>query len=372
MPDFQRAHRVSLRTRIAVAVTGLTAALVMPIAGVTTPTAHAETSYTADATASPTTTRSAKSQTTGVSVTGTSLLYTTAQQRERDLDRIAAAGGQWLRLDFAATQITWMGRDHYDWSRMDAVIDGANRRGLKVLGVVSGLPSQDRPAGSPLTHGPSNESERAAFARFAEACATRYKSKVPAWEIWNEPNLARYWSPAPSASSYMATMRVTRDRIKAADPGAIVVSGGTGGASGGSDVDMFVWLQQLYDNGLASNSDAVGVHLYTHPFNKNLGEFLRLDAYRSILDRNGDASKQLWATEAGGSSGGASPIDENLGADFVEQSVERWTEMPNHGPIMFYTLYDEGGSDFMGYLGLMHQDGTPKAAYRRMQDVTSR
>lgn len=307
---------------------------------------------------------------TGVSVTGTSLFYTTQEKRDRDLDRIAAAGGKWLRLDFAASEITWASQDQYDWSRMDAVIDGANRRGLKVLGVLSGLPSYARPAGAPQNYAPANDGERAAFAHFAEVSAKRYGTRVAAWEIWNEPNLSKYWAPAPNAGSYMALMSTTRNRIKAVNPSATVVSGGTGGANGGSDVDMFVWLQQLYDHGLAANSDAVGVHLYTHPFNKNLGEFLRLDAYREVLDRNGDETKQLWATEAGGSNGGASPIDENLGAQLLEQSMERWGAMHHHGPMMVYTLYDEGGQNFMGYLGLMRQDGSPKPVYSKMQQLT--
>lgn len=309
-------------------------------------------------------------QSTGVAVTGTSLLYVSDAVRSRDLDRIAATGGKWLRLDVAASQITWVNSSQYDWSRLDAVVSGARARGISVLGVLSGLPAYARPSGSSASLAPTTASQRAAFATFAQTVAKRYAGTVDSWEVWNEPNLVNYWAPSPNAYDYINLLSTTRQAIKAVNSSAVVVSGGSGGAGRSGDIDSITWLNQLYSAGLAGASDAVGVHLYTNYNNDNLGEFLRLDVYRNILDSHGDYNKPLWATEAGGSSGGPSRISESQGASFMTQAIARWNQLHNHGPMFIYTLYDDGGSDPNGYLGLYRTDGTAKPVLGAVQTAT--
>ena len=86
------------------------------------------------------------------------------QQRELDLDRLAASGAKWLRVDVAATQFTWDGPTQFHWAPLDEVVAGAEKRGLKVLGVIESLPVYDRPAGTTMWYGPKTDLERAAFA----------------------------------------------------------------------------------------------------------------------------------------------------------------------------------------------------------------
>ena len=39
------------------------------------------------------------------------------------------------------------------------------------------------------------------------------------WQIWNEPNLTRYWSPQPFAKRYVRLLKASRRALRAAGPG---------------------------------------------------------------------------------------------------------------------------------------------------------
>src|SRR2546422_990644 len=74
------------------------------------------------------------------------------------------------------------------------------------------------------------------------------------WQIWNEPNIDRYWgSPVPFPHRYAQLLRASYRAIKKADPGARVVL--TGFAN-------FSWraLAQAYRAGIKGYFDLAAVH----------------------------------------------------------------------------------------------------------------
>jgi hypothetical protein len=135
----------------------------------------------------------------------------------------------------------------YRWTPYDRAIRNASRHGLDVdLTVFSA------PAWAEGTNRPSFDVARAgvwrpdpqAYGDFAHALAVRYSgsyaedyySTLPAvkyFEAWNEPNLSTYimpqWDGKRNVSSdiYGALLNSFYDEIKAVDPDALVVSGGT-------------------------------------------------------------------------------------------------------------------------------------------------
>src|SRR5262249_59496432 len=96
------------------------------------------------------------------------------------------------------------------------------------------------------------------YANFLTAIATRYKGRVLAYEIWDQPNIRRSWNGRPlSAASYVELLRVAYGAIKAVDPGIVVVSAGlapTGFNDGVNAISDRVFLRQAYTAGLASYS----------------------------------------------------------------------------------------------------------------------
>ena len=60
-----------------------------------------------------------------------------------------------------------------------------------------------------------------AWGDYCGAIATRYAGRIAAYQIWNEPNLAREWGGhSPSAGEYVELLRVCSEAIRAADPQA--------------------------------------------------------------------------------------------------------------------------------------------------------
>ncbi|HEY3020941.1 MAG TPA: hypothetical protein VGJ32_12145 [Solirubrobacteraceae bacterium] len=108
------------------------------------------------------------------------------------------------------------------------------------------------------------------------------------WQIWNEPNIDRYWgSPQPFAPRYAQLLHASYQAIKAADRGARVVL--TGFAN-------FSWraLADAYRAGIKGNFDLAAVHPFSGHV-KNVVKIVRLN--REVMARNGDARRDIAISE---------------------------------------------------------------------------
>lgn len=104
------------------------------------------------------------------------------------------------------------------------------------------------------TASPRHATSVAAFARWADAAAVRYRGRRVLWEIWNEPNI-HFWKPHPDVEEYNALALATCRAIRAADPQATIVGPATSG---------FPWdfLERHFASGVLEWLDAVSVHPY--------------------------------------------------------------------------------------------------------------
>ena len=168
---------------------------------------------------------------------------------ERDLDLIRNAGFGRVRMDF-----TWESVERkpgvYAFGEYDELLAGLEKRGMKALFILDYSNKLYEEAQSVRT-----PAGRAAFARFAAAAATHYKSRGVWWEIWNEPNLDQFWKPEPSARDYAALLSEAARAIRAADPEARVLGPATSG---------FPWefLETILQKGELDGLTAVSVHPY--------------------------------------------------------------------------------------------------------------
>jgi hypothetical protein len=151
--------------------------------------------------------------------------------------------------------------------------------------------------------------EVSAYAAFVERVAARYRGRVAAYVIWNEPNLTAEWGgQPPDPAGYVQLLCAARATIRAADPDALVVSAGLAPTNQADDsaLDDRIYLQAMYKAGGAPCFDILGAHPYgfAYPPDDPSGaheelNFARLADLRAIMVENGDEDKAVWATELG-------------------------------------------------------------------------
>lgn len=239
-------------------------------------------------------------------------LWWRAEVADRDLTLMKNAGFRWVKQWFAWNDIEGAGRGQYDWSIPDRIVDQVEQHGLNLLVRVDREPGW---AGPPPQ---SNE----VFLEFLTELATRYKGRINAIQIWNEPNLAREWgNKPPSAAEYAALLRASYQTIKAIDPDMIVVTAGM--APTGTCCDIAIpddqFYRQMYE-AMGGNSDGyfdmLGVHgagfaapPETSPDETAAKEvpyggerffaFRHVEEIRQIMVENGDEDKRVVILEFG-------------------------------------------------------------------------
>ena len=156
------------------------------------------------------------------------------------LNRAADLGVKWTRLWAEWPEIE-KEKGQYDFSATDEAFAAVLNRGITPFVTLDrGHPLYSEPVPHPdpnwrLIYGtkpgpPILKIEAtAAWLSFVEATVRRYRDRVKHWEIWNEPNHYAYWGAPPNASDYGRLVRLTSERIKAIDPGAVIIAGATAG-----------------------------------------------------------------------------------------------------------------------------------------------
>jgi len=115
---------------------------------------------------------------------------------------------------------------------------------------------------------------------------------IRVWEIWNEPNLRRFWGGRPpDPVEYRRVLAAGRAGLRAADPQARVVSAGLAWRHDGGR-----YLASVLGGGGACLLDAAAIHPYGNSVSQSVGY---LEEARAILDRYGARDAQLWPTEIG-------------------------------------------------------------------------
>ncbi len=187
-------------------------------------------------------------------------LWWRPENADRDLGMMKAAGLTWAKQNFSWHDLEGAGKGIFEWKRPDVVVDLANKHGVNLLARVDYCPPWARADGK-TTGPPDNLND---FGDFVYALASHYKGRIRAYQIWNEPNLSREWGDQPpDAVRYVQMLRIAYQRIKEADPGAIVISAGlspTTYPDPAVAVPDEQFLRQMYDAGLATACDAVGLH----------------------------------------------------------------------------------------------------------------
>ena len=213
-------------------------------------------------------------------------------------DLLAGSGAESVRAAFYWRDIQPNGPTGADFSRTDPVVIAAAQRGLSVLPVLQGTPGW---AAQHPGDDASPPRDPADFAHLLTALVTRYgpngslwgehpelpRRAIADWQIWNEPNLTRYWNVAPWAPSYVSLLKAANAALKAADPSSRTILAGLPNES-------WLALRELYKRGARGSFDVVALHPYTgRP--ANVVKLVRFA--RKEMRPHGDSRIPVWVTE---------------------------------------------------------------------------
>jgi hypothetical protein len=129
----------------------------------------------------------------------------------------------------------------YDWSTPSSVLDALHAKGIDVVLQLNGAPSWSN-GGKPSNCLPTSASSFGAFA----TAATREYPWVTKFQIWNEPNQARWLRPTSPALYVTRLLNPAYAAIHASTSGAKVAGGGTAprGSTGG--VSPVAWITGMH------------------------------------------------------------------------------------------------------------------------------
>jgi hypothetical protein len=223
----------------------------------------------------------------------------TKQGIESQLSGAASARAKGLRLEVDWSQLEPRRQGEYDpavLANLDAMVDGAARRGIKVLLFINRTPcwASSAPDKGNCAAGDAN---RYAVTRYQPAdvqtavpvsvfLVQRYGDKLGAYEVWNEPDQSnqKYWAGPDKVTHYVALMKALYEPIKQVAPALPVIAGSFVGTNG-------AWLKAMYAAGAKGSYDGLAVHFYDLPL-------LALKTTHDVQKANGDTAP-LWLTEFG-------------------------------------------------------------------------
>jgi hypothetical protein len=301
----------------------------------------------------------------------------------REFDLMAEMGMTWVRMDVDWSVVEAQ-QSRLDWTTTDAIVDLAAARGMKVLGVIAFSPAWSRASGTgaePTTDQYARPDQLTSYANFARVVAERYTPRgVHSWEIWNEPNTAKFWPPQPDANEYGNLFRAAADAIRGVDPGATLLIGGLGPQFEvpGREVAPADYLERLYDSGAAQLADGVAAHPYTFPAlpmddnQRTVGGFKDLPALHTVMERHGDGGKKIWITEFGAPTGThPTAMSEDAQAAALQQARDQVSHWDWAGPLIYYELVDGGTdpADTEQNFGVLRADLAPKPAAKALMDA---
>ncbi|MBM4429019.1 MAG: hypothetical protein FJ026_01555 [Chloroflexi bacterium] len=316
----------------------------------------------------------------------------------RDMGMIKDAGFGWIKQGIGWRDVEGAAKGHYDWSRVDWIVAECNKLGLDLLVRIDHQP-QWAGGGFPTNGPPDNYAH---LGDFLYAMASRYKGRIRAYQIWNEPNLAREWGGRPpNAAQYVRLLQEAYRRIKQADPNAMVISAGltpTGTYSAEATPDD-VYLEQMYQ-AMGGKSegyfDVLGVHAagFKAPpemspdevaSNPNYGGqrffcFRRVEDLRRIMERYGDGAKQVAVLEFGWTSDPINPayswhaVDEETKADYFVRAYQwaktHWSPWIGLMSLIYIADHDWTESDEQYWWAISvpgYPDFRPRPAYLRLK-----
>lgn len=323
----------------------------------------------------------------------------------RDLQLARDAGFSWVKQRFEWRYIEKTKKDAFEWQEPDRIVDTINQSGLGIIARLDNQPEWARKDGIFPASGPPDNLED--WKDYVEDVAARYKGKIQAYEIWNEPNIAREWGGAqPDPVAYTELLRVAYQAIKKADPQALVISAGLSPTSESSALARpdTVFLRDMYQAGAGQYFDILGMHApgfkatpeadpadvakdsaltNNDPSTEDLKRvyaFRHAEDLRRIMVENGDQNKQAAVMEMGWTSDQRPDsayawhaVTEDQKADYMARAFryarQNWSPWMGVMSVMYLPDPSWTPDQEQYYWAITAPDGTLRPAYQALQSL---
>ncbi len=305
---------------------------------------------------------------------------------ERVLTLTGIAGFGWVRQ-----QIHWRDlegkRGQLVWTPLDQVVSAARSHDLRIMLSVVRSPAWATSTGhSGLPDDPTT------LATFLRQLATRYRGRVSAYEIWNEPNLSHESGGAPGdPATYLATLQAAYPAIKEADPCALVLAAPLAAtnqpdpAVATDDLPFYEALYALDEGAFLHVADVVAVHPGAGPHppgarwpadapQQSHHYFRHIERVHDLMRQHGD-TRPVWITEVGWNTspaeGAPEPVSEEEQSRYLVDTL--WMVRQSYpwvGGVFVWNLnfsvITEPGDEKAGF-SILNPDWSIRPAYLTLQ-----
>ncbi len=332
-------------------------------------------------------------------------LWWRPETADRDLGLMKAAGLTWVKQQFAWRDIEGAAKGKFIWANADQAVYFSNAKGIDVLARVDNAPDWAAPGCfdvNKMSMGPAKKMQD--WVDFLTAFVTRYKGRIRAYEIWNEPNLSREWcNQPPNPTAYVALLQASYAAIKAVDPNAIIVSAGMTPTTQSDAKAMpdTTFIEQMYaamKNKSDGYFDVLGVHapgfkappdmspddVANNPtYNHGEGAagriytFRHAEDVRKIMVAHGDSAKQIAILEFGWTLDPVHPayswfrVEEQTQAAYVPGAFayakKNWAPWIGAMFVIYMANPDWTKDSEEYWWAIDEPDGTPRGAYVRLK-----
>ena len=207
-------------------------------------------------------------------------------------------------------------QDVWDWTQADRILAELEPRGLRLIARLGQVPQwawgDAYESNETESFHDAPPTKMADWSEFCLTLARRYRGRIAAYQIWNEPNLSREWGGRPpDAAAYVELLAACSQAIRQADPDAVLISAGLAptGNNDSAAVPDDVYLDRMYRRDFQQYIDVVGVHApgFAAPeigpddaaAKSRWFTFRRVEDLRKIMLMYGDAARQMAVMEFG-------------------------------------------------------------------------
>lgn len=243
-------------------------------------------------------------------------------------------------------------KGEFDFARLDRYVALAQQKHVKVLLPLVGSPSwaSARPTEDEHNGTPGSAAEPMDmndWRNFVRAVAIRYKGRIEAYEIWNEPDLKMFWTG--SVEQLVDMSREAFRIIKSIDPSALVVSPACTSEPGPQYLDDYL------KKGGGLYADVIGYHFYVQP--RPPEAIVDVETRVKDVLRANSVDKPIWNTEAGWAYPKPFPSDELAAAYVARALILAWA-----GGVTRFYWYSWDGNDWVTLEMVGPDDVTKKPA----------
>lgn len=277
---------------------------------------------------------------------------------EQDIKSIADAGFKWVRIDIFWDKVETK-KGSYDFKKTgyDELNKWLKEYEIKpyyTLSFSNKLYEKDR---SIVT-----QPGREGFANFVTAATSRYKNQSGIWEIWNEPNIDKFWNPQPNIRDYMSLVKKISPIIREQDPTAVIVAP----AIAGTRPESLKWLEKALKSDLLNYIDLLSVHPYRDSNPETVVQDYK--KIKNLIKTSSDKNISVISGEWGYSTQG---VSERVQAEYLTRMV--LTNSQQSIPISILYNWKNDGTDLGNKehnFGITWRDSNLKLSYVAVQTLT--